>query len=277
MNLQTLLYVMVLLCKLTGCLSIVGGRDAHRGAWPWMVHLGMHSKHDKTICGGSLVSDQWVLSASSCLKEFIDLERWFAWVGELSLREPSGRLVKLKRVVQHSDYRWDETNHSLYNDIALVQLQEAVSFSDTVKPVILPSPRDVFSPDTECWVTGWGDVAEGTPLGGKQTLQEVQVSLVDDATCRRIYPETTDRMLCAGDPRGGKDSCQSDSGAPLVCVLAGEERRFVQVGIVSFGQGCARVGLPGVYTHVLSYTQFIRDIIQETECNDLPPFEACFL
>ncbi|XP_041939671.1 serine protease 27-like [Alosa sapidissima] len=273
MSLQTLLCVTELLCKLTGCVSIVGGRDALRGAWPWMVHVEW--KHGR-ICGGSLVSDQWVLTGGSCIIAYTKPKLGlFALVGELSLREPSGRLVKVKRVVQHPYYRWDETN---INNIGLVQLQEAVSFSDTVKPVILPSPRDVFSPDTECWVTGWGYVAESTPLGGKQTLQEVQVSLVDDVTCRRIYPETTDRMLCAGDPRGGKDSCQGDAGAPLVCVLAGEvERRFVQVGIVNFGQGCAHVGLPGVYTHVLSYTQFIRDTIQETECNDLPPFEACFL
>ncbi|XP_062382619.1 brain-specific serine protease 4-like [Sardina pilchardus] len=189
--------------------------------------------------------------------------------------EPSGRKVKLKRVVPHPDYRDGDI---VYNDIALVQLQEAVSFSDTVQPVLLPSPRDQFSPHTECWITGWGDVAEGTPLGGKKTLQEVQVSLTDEAACRQKYPKKTDSMMCAGDLRGGKDSCMGDRGAPLVCVLAGEvERRFVQVGIVSFGEGCGHVGEPAVHTHVLRYTQFIRDTIQEAECNDLPPSEACFL
>ncbi|XP_062382618.1 serine protease 27-like [Sardina pilchardus] len=281
MSLQTLLCVTVLLYKLTGCLSIMGGRDAQRGVWPWMVHLELRDTRNSSIayCGGSMVSVQWVLSSSSCFSGRSGPalpERSFACVGELSLLEPSGRKVKLKRVVLHPDYRDD--GDIVYNDIALVQLQEAVSFSDTVQPVLLPSPRDQFSPHAECWLTGWGHLEEFTPLGGKKTLQEVQVSLIDEATCRQKYPDKPDSMMCAGDLRGGKDSCTGDAGAPLVCVLAGEvERRFVQVGIVSFGDGCGRVGIPAFYTHVFHHTQFIRDTIQEAECNNLPPSEACFL
>ncbi|KAG5263211.1 hypothetical protein AALO_G00283820 [Alosa alosa] len=165
-------------------------------------------------------------------------QRSFARVGELSLKEPSGTLVKLKRVVVHPDYSYQEKEGMIYNDMALVQLQDTVSFSHMVKPVDLPSPRDIRS-DAECWVTGWGHVAENKPLGGKETLQEVRVSLVDDITCRRLFPKMTDGMTCAGDLNGGKDACQNDSGGPLVCVPAGDEkRRFVQVGIVSFGKGC---------------------------------------
>ncbi|XP_048089666.1 brain-specific serine protease 4-like isoform X1 [Alosa alosa] len=120
-----------------------------------------------------------------------------------SLKEPSGRLVRLKWVL-HPEYR---NNRGISNNIALVQLQEAVCFSDTVKPVVLSSPRDQFSEDTECWLTGWGHITLGWPLGGNQTLQEVQVSLFDDATCRQIYPWMTDRELCAGDRKGLKGAC----------------------------------------------------------------------
>ncbi|XP_062382259.1 serine protease 33-like [Sardina pilchardus] len=273
MSLQTLLCVTVLLCKFTGCLSIVGGRDAQKGAWPWMVLMETHSEDGRSWrCGGSLVSDQWVLTSAICLRGPVLPERSFARVGELSLMESSGRKVKLKRVVPHPDFRGYYTN-----DIGLVQLQEAVSFSDTVQPVLLPSPRDQFSPHTECWITGWGRVALDKPLGGKKTLQEVQVSLIDEA-CHRILRNKPDSTMCAGDLRGGKGSCVGDYGGPLVCVLAGEvERRFVLVGIISLDSGCGRVGWPTVYEDVLHHTQFIRDTIQEAECNDLPPSEACFL
>ncbi|XP_062382990.1 transmembrane protease serine 12-like [Sardina pilchardus] len=187
MSLQTLLCVTVLLCKLTGCLSIVGGRDAQRGAWPWMVYLEMHfTDNSSRKCGGSLISDQWVLTSCSCLKcrsKKVHLERSFAQVGELSLMEPSGRKVKLKRVVLHPDYRDDG---SYNNDIALVQLQEAVSFSDTVQPVLLPSPRDQFSPHTECWVTGWGDVAKDREV--ERRLVQIGIANYEDGCGRKGFP-----------------------------------------------------------------------------------------
>ncbi|XP_041937753.1 serine protease 33-like isoform X1 [Alosa sapidissima] len=276
MGLRTLLCVTLLLHYVTACVcarlrsSIIGGHDAHKGAWPWMVYLEMFRvpvHHISNIkCGGSLISDQWVMTAGHCWNEEVDLKRSFARVGELSLKEPSGTLVKLKRVVVHPDYSYQEKEGMIYNDMALVQLQDTVSFSHTVKPVDLPSPRDIRS-DAECWVTGWGHVAENKPLGGKETLQEVRVSLVDDITCRRLFPKMTDGMTCAGDLNlnRGKDACSNDSGGPLVCVPAGDEkRRFVQVGIVSFGKGCGRKGRAGVYTYTPHYAQFIHKTINTT-------------
>ncbi|XP_062382899.1 tryptase-2-like [Sardina pilchardus] len=125
-----------------------------------------------------------------------------------------------------------------HNDLGLVQLQEPVSH--TLKPVALPGPRDVLTPQAECWVIGWGDVDENHHLGGDKTLQQLRLPLVDDNTCRQAYPKTNDNQLCAGYMEGGKDACQ-----------------FVQVGVVSFGSGCARRGYPGVYTRVYNYMHML--------------------
>ncbi|XP_062382916.1 tryptase-2-like [Sardina pilchardus] len=146
--------------------------------------------------------------------------------------------------------------HAAQRDLGLVQLQEPVSH--TLKPVALPGLRDVLTPQAECWVIGWGDVDENHHLGGEKTLQQLRLPLVDDNTCRQAYPKTNDNQLCAGYMEGGKDACQGDSGGPLVCMSRGQ---FVQVGVVSFGSGCARRGYPGVYTRVYNYMQFIEDSI----------------
>ncbi|KAG5263079.1 hypothetical protein AALO_G00282290 [Alosa alosa] len=268
MNLMVCLCVTLLLSTATVSLrlssrsSIVGGEDAAPGRWPWMVYLYITYENQALYCGGSLINSQWVLTAGHCLYKPRQgtpiLSLSYAQVGELQLREPvTGERHYLGRFLVHNDY--SSTNGMFYNDIALVQLKEAVSFSDTVKPVVLPS-HNVPGPEAECWVTGWGDVAEDHHLGGEKTLQQLRLPLVDDKTCRQAYPKTSNNQLCAGYMQGGKDACQGDSGGPLVCKSF---EQFVQVGVVSFGRGCARRGYPGVYTRVLSYTKFIQRAVRK--------------
>ncbi|XP_031416643.1 serine protease 27-like [Clupea harengus] len=256
--------VTLLLSTVTGShsrSSIVGGEDAARGSWPWMVYLYITDGTHSFPCGGSLINSQWVLTAGHCIFNpplvSPDADRSYVRVGELKLRRPTGVSFSIRRFLLHPDYRL--TTDTVFNDIALVQLQEAVPFSDTVAPVGLPSPRDVFSANAECWVTGWGLVTENRKLGGDQTLQQLKLPLVDGATCRRIYPNSNHNMLCAGYLQGGKDACTGDSGGPLVCKSFGQ---FVQVGVVSFGHGCARRDYAGVYTRVNSYATFIKDAIR---------------
>ncbi|XP_076153542.1 serine protease 27-like [Alosa pseudoharengus] len=263
MRLRVCLCVTLLLSTATGLprlnsrSSIVGGEDAAPGQWPWMVYLETTNRMHTRSCGGSLINTQWVLTAAHC----VDSNNYRlkpVVVGRLKLSETDGKIYSVRRFVIHPDYRRNVGGPP--NDIALVQLDELVYFSTLVMPVALPTPWDVFNARSECWVTGWGKVAEDTRLQGNKTLQQLKLPLVNDNTCRKVYPGTTDKQLCAGYMRGGKDSCQGDSGGPLVCNSV--SGKFVQVGVVSFGHGCARRGYPGVYTRVISYTKFIQDTIR---------------
>ncbi|XP_062373690.1 tryptase-2-like [Sardina pilchardus] len=259
MTLRVCLCVTLLLSTATGLprlnsrSSIVGGEDAARGSWPWMVYLRTVEGMYPSSCGGSLINARWVLTAAHCLE---NVHMRPVVVGRLNLRDPILRQYAVLLYLIHPDYH--EVEGTPHNDIALVQLKKSVFTSKYVMPVALPTPLDVFNTSSECWVTGWGDLDEGSSLGGEETLQQVKLPLVDDDTCRKKFPDTTDKQFCAGYMEGGKDSCQGDSGGPLVCKSGS---KFVQVGVVSYGHGCAQRGYPGVYTRVISYTEFIQNAI----------------
>ncbi|KAG5276903.1 hypothetical protein AALO_G00111090 [Alosa alosa] len=238
--------------------SIVGGEDAAPGQWPWMVYLQSTNGMKSYTCGGSLINTRWVLTAAHCVNSK-NYHLKPVVVGRLNLRDPIHWQYSVHRVLIHPGYH--DNGDVLYNDIALVQLKKSVVTSKLVEPVALPTCQDFFNTSSECWVTGWGKVAENKPLGGRKTLQQVNLPLLDKDTCKKAYPSTNDEQhLCAGYMQGGKDSCKGDSGGPLVCKSG---KKFVQVGVVSFGRGCARRDYPGVYTRVISYKKFIKDAIRK--------------
>uniref|UniRef100_A0A3B3IPC4 Peptidase S1 domain-containing protein n=1 Tax=Oryzias latipes TaxID=8090 RepID=A0A3B3IPC4_ORYLA len=155
-------------------------------------------------------------------------------------------------VIVHPDYNSGTSD----NDIALLQLSSPVTFNNYITPVCLSSTGSTFYSGVNTWVTGWGNIGSGVSLPAPQTLQEVQVPIVGNRQCKCSYgaSKITDNMVCAGLLEGGKDSCQGDSGGPLVIK---QNNRWIQAGIVSFGQGCAEPNFPGVYSRVSQYQTWI--------------------
>lgn len=238
---------------------IVGGVSASDGAWPWQVDIQIPTQGH--VCGGTLITENWVLSAAHCFPNPNDVTSYIIYVGRQQLNgwNPDETSHRINRVVVPYGY----TDPQLGQDIALVELATPVVWSDRVQPVCLPYANVEFNSDMKCMITGWGDIRDGVALQGVGPLQEVQVPIIDSSSCQDMFlinpTENIDirsDMMCAGFAEGGKDSCQGDSGGPLVCQIS--DGSWVQAGIVSFGLGCAKPNRPGVYAKVSSFTNYIR-------------------
>ncbi|KAJ6220761.1 hypothetical protein RDWZM_006573 [Blomia tropicalis] len=160
-----------------------------------------------------------------------------------------GQTARAKKLIMHELYN----NSTVENDIALIEMVETIKINTKlVRAVPLVSANTIMKPKSKVIITGWGYTYEDEKKMS-QFLREVEVEIMENDECNDIFEgEISDDMFCAGgNPQGGKDACQGDSGGPVV-------NSFKQlVGIVSWGIGCGRSDMPGVYTLVSSYVPWI--------------------
>ncbi|XP_052608091.1 coagulation factor XI-like [Peromyscus californicus insignis] len=236
---------------------IVGGTTSVHGEWPWQVTLHITSPVQGHLCGGSIIGNQWILTAAHCFSGVETSENLRVYgdiVNQSEINEDTA-FFRVQEIIIHDQYKMAETGY----DIALLKLESAMNYTDSQRPICLPSKGDRNVLYTECWVTGWGYTR---PRGEIQnTLQKAKVPLVSNEECQTRYRKhkITNKMICAGYKEGGKDACKGDSGGPLSCKHSGV---WHLVGITSWGEGCGQKERPGVYTNVAKYVDWILEKTQ---------------
>uniref|UniRef100_A0A665WH18 trypsin n=1 Tax=Echeneis naucrates TaxID=173247 RepID=A0A665WH18_ECHNA len=195
--------------------KIVGGYECTPYSEPHQVSLnsGYH------FCGGSLVNENWVVSAAHCYKSRVEVR-----LGEhnIQITEGSEQFISSSRVIRHPNY----SSYNIDNDDMLIKLSRSATLNQYVQPVALPS--SCAPAGTLCRVSGWGNTMSST--AGSNRLQCLDIPILSDRDCENCYP-------------GMIDSCQGDSGGPVV--FNGELQ-----GVVSWGYGCAEKNHRGVYAKV---------------------------
>ncbi|XP_032383059.1 coagulation factor IXa [Etheostoma spectabile] len=240
---------------------IVGGEMVIPGEIPWQVAL-IARPSGEIFCGGSIVSEQWVITAAHCLVEAKGA--YFIRVGEhnIYINEGTEQDYDVKRQHVHPRYN---SSVSLYNhDIALLYLKSPITFSTTVRPICI-GPRAfieaLVKESSPATVSGWGRTRF---LGfTANTLQKVEVPFTDRTECkRRSSARITSVMFCAGYYNEAKDACQGDSGGPHTNSI---HDTWFLTGIVSWGEECAKQGKYGVYTRMSLYYSWINHVMGLTK------------
>lgn len=239
-------------------LRIVGGEEVTPHALPYQVSV--QSTSGSHFCGGSIIAPNMVLTAAHCM-EGVDGNNpnMQVRVGAHSLTDGSGQAIKVATTYTNQEYP------NLSKDVAVLKLAENIT--DKNAKIIKLADQSFFDAKvkvgTPLKVSGWGTLTSGGSMPEK--LMAVDVPYITNEVCNSSEAyggKVQATEICAGYKEGGKDSCQGDSGGPLV-VKEGDD--YVQVGVVSWGEGCAGANKYGVYGKVDALKAWIDNAVAGNE------------
>ncbi|CAH0403062.1 unnamed protein product [Chilo suppressalis] len=231
---------------------IVGGVETGVNEYPMMAAL-LDQRTDEIKCGAVIIDKRYVLTAAHCLEQLVP-SKLLVIVGQHYVTDeaniPASDKYGISQFIMHPQYSSSNYN----NDMGLVQLNRDITFNDRVGPVCLPFKfTNTDMTGAKLTILGWGTLYFGGPKAN--ALRKVDVDVISQNTCRNTVPTLTSRQICTFTP--GKDSCQDDSGGPLLYTDSATGLLF-NIGIVSSGQFCATNGQPGVNTRVPALLDWIQ-------------------
>lgn len=279
----------------SGAPAIVGGSPAPPGAWPFAAFVEATFVHPSLgpvgfSCSGSLIGDRWVLTATHCAldPETGQVIQGIAYriaVGESDLSSASPENVYTADagdVVALRPRAGSLYTGNVGGDVALIRLDRPAPGQALRIPGAGQDSTGLVQPGSIATAVGYGATAE-YDTEPPALLRQVELPVVDDGTCSAAYPRVdyygyptgfdAATMLCAGFDGGGFDTCYGDSGGPLMARTPSGE--YLQIGITSWGDGCARPGRPGVYGRLSSLYGFIvSGLAHDAEAPAGPPAVA---
>ncbi|XP_066147086.1 serine proteinase stubble [Euwallacea fornicatus] len=242
---------------------IVGGEKSSFGKWPWQISLRQwRTSTYLHKCGAALLNENWAITAAHCVDN-VPPSDLLLRLGEHDLSTEGEPYLHEERRVQIVASHPQFDPRTFEYDLALLRFYEPVQFQPNIIPVCVPKSDENFVGRT-AHVTGWGRLYEDGPL--PSVLQEVSVPVINNTVCESMYRSAgyiehiPHIFICAGWRKGGFDSCEGDSGGPMV--IQREDKRFLLSGIISWGIGCAEPNQPGVYTRISEFRDWINQILQ---------------
>ena len=241
--------VLTLLAVPATASAVVGGETTQR-EWPHMAGMeykAPDSDEWRFRCGASLVRPDVILTAAHCVDDAgegtLPAERFRFLLGTKK-RSQGGERIAAVKIVEHPGYNG---SGEVGSDVALVKLARPSTLGRTIR-VGEPADKPRWEPGDPSVIIGWGTEFSESPTI-PDDLKEAEIPIVSDDECALSYEFTLDfdpaTAVCAGNRTGGEDSCQGDSGGPLMVTDAGGA--WIQVGVVSYGLGCAFPTQYGVY------------------------------
>jgi len=263
-------------CTSTGSLPngpssrIVGGIDAPFDKYKFQASLqNIKGTH---LCGGSILDENHVLTAAHCCRKSND-----SLLYPSTVHTGGNHIETLTQMVKIAEMRPHEEFADGKFDVCVLKLDSSISFNSMVQPVNLACEDTVIRPGTKLKVLGWGANFENAPTFlWESMLKELELESISNDDCKELYKlkewdlaeegklkhgttvlsdRIVDNVICVGgSDQAGKDACQGDSGGPLI--IDNEEQ--IQIGIVSWGLGCAQPFVPGVYMRVSHFLDWIK-------------------
>lgn len=238
---------------------IVNGLRVPPKRFPWSVLIQVTNFELKKSgnCGGTIITERHVLTAGHCL--YVGSKR----SAPFRIRYGNSVLERTSVIiVSHSILHPGYDDDTLLNDIAILVLPSPLVFSRYVGSACLPANADLTLQDRTGVVAGWGYTSEGGRKRPQPVMLYVTQVIQRQRYCERVladYSYNPDSTFCAY--KRGYDACQGDSGGGFVSPLNG---RWFLLGIISFGIGCGKPGVPGVYTDIRRYLPWIAQKVKET-------------